>query len=172
MSQGNNPTSPGSLSFVLDNAAISSFHLAGALDGVLGLWPGHWVVPIEVQAEAEAWPKEGPRIRAALDSLATCRVIVVTAVDPRREGTLYARLAVRLGAGESAAIAIAYHRGDGVVLDDQTARRVCKGLKPTIPCIATEDVLRLTVLEGFLTLEEARAIWRATGINDPKRQIL
>jgi predicted nucleic acid-binding protein len=172
MRQGNHPTSPGSLLFVLDNAAISSLYEAGALDRVLELWPGRWIVPIEVQAEAEAWPTEGPRLRAALDSLASRHVIVVTSIDPRREGTLYAQLAVRLGAGESAAITIAHHRGNGVVLDDRTARRICQGLRPTIPCIATEEVLRLAVFEGLLTLEDARAIWRATGITDPKRQIL
>jgi len=172
MSQGNHPTSPGSLSFVLDNAAISSFHVAGALDRVLGLWPGHWIVPIEVQAEAEAWPTEGPRLRAALGSLANRRIIVVTAVDPRREGTLYAQLAVRLGSGESAAIAIAYHRRYGVVLDDRIARRVCDGLRAPVPWLATEDILKLAVAEDLLTLAEARTIWGAMMINDPKRQIL
>jgi len=33
---------------VLDNTVVSSFQEAGALVRVLELWPGRWLVPVEV----------------------------------------------------------------------------------------------------------------------------
>ncbi|HEY8884299.1 MAG TPA: hypothetical protein VIO35_03225 [Chloroflexota bacterium] len=41
-----------------------------------------------------------------------------------------------------------------------------------MPWLATEDILKLAVAEDLLTLAEARTIWGAMMINDPKRQIL
>jgi predicted nucleic acid-binding protein len=169
---GSLSTSPLTLPFVIDNAAISALHVANALTRVLSFWPGRWFVPIEVKAEAEAWPDEGRRVAAVLTDLRVRGVITETSIEPVRDGALFTQLNRSLGAGESAAICIAFRCGYGVVLDDRAARRACGRLVPPVLWLATEGVLELAVSEKHLTRDEARRIWQATLILDPKRQTL
>jgi predicted nucleic acid-binding protein len=156
---------------VLDNTVISSFQVAGVLTRILELWPGRWIVPIEVEGEAAAWKLHGASVRATLRSLSSQHALEMTAVDPRIEGQLFAQLARRLGQGESAVIAIAFHRGLTAALDDRRARRSCDQLAPRVPWIPTEGILGLAVADGLLTRAEAEAIWQATGILDPNRVV-
>jgi predicted nucleic acid-binding protein len=156
---------------VLDNATISTLHEAGALVQVLEYWPGRWLLPVEVLGEAAAWKAHGAYVEATLRQLDARRVLEFTALVPTGEGVLFAQLQRRLGQGESAAIAIAYHRGLGVCLDDRRARRACERLSPPVPWLSTETILGEAVRGGFLTRTEAEAIWRATGIRDPNRGI-
>src|SRR5581483_7655095 len=95
---------------VLDNTVLSTFQEARVLSRILEFWPGRWLVPLEVQGEAAAWKAHGASVLATLTQLQALNVVELTAVDPRLEGRLFAQLARRLGQGESAAIAIAFHR--------------------------------------------------------------
>lgn len=156
---------------VLDNSPISALHAAGALSRVLELWPGQWIVPLEVRGEAAAWKAEGVKVTAILHQLEASQVIEFSAIEPRLEGPLFARLQRNLGQGESAAIAIAFHRHFGVALDDRRARRACDSLAPPVPWLATEGILGQAVRDGLLTRAEAEAIWSATGIRDPNRSV-
>ncbi|MBI2939256.1 MAG: hypothetical protein HYY04_02370 [Chloroflexi bacterium] len=158
--------------YVLDNSVISTLHKANALARVLDFWPGQWLIPLEVRTEAAAWKAEGHRVSTVLDDLYARRIITFVAIDPRAEGALFAQISRTLGQGESATIAIACRRQFGAALDDYTARRACERLVPQVPWLASEEVLLCAVNEGHLTRNEARAIWAATNIHDPRRQVL
>ncbi|MGH2459585.1 MAG: hypothetical protein ACRDIY_12050 [Chloroflexota bacterium] len=166
------PLSPSQLPLVLDNSVVSNLHRAGVLERVLTLWVGRWLVPLQVKDEAAAWPGEGQRVVRGLEDLRERRILDFVVLDPRAEGALYARLTRTLGQGEAASITIAYHRQYGVALDDYPARRACDRLVLPLPSIMTEGLLHCAVVEGFLALDEARAIWVTMGIADPKRQVL
>jgi len=156
---------------VLDNSVISSLHDAHALAQVLSLWPGRWLVPLEVEGEAARWPAQGTVVKAILQRLQAQQVIEITAVDPRLEGLLFASLTRRLGQGESAVIAIAAHRLHRAALDERRARRTCDQLSPPVPWVTTEGILGYAVSDGLLIRPEAEAIWLATGITDPRRNV-
>ena len=138
---------------------------------VLGFWPGRWIVPLQVKDEAAAWKVQGPRVVAILNSLAEESVVEFASVEPLVEGPVFVRLQHTLGQGESAAIAIAFHRKLWVAIDDRRARRACDELSPRVPWIATEGLLGLAVTDGFLTKPEADLVCAATKILDPQRRI-
>lgn len=156
---------------VLDNTVISSFQTAGALTRVLELWPGRWLIPVEVVGEAARWKAHGASVTLILNQLDARRVIEITAIDPRVEGALFVQLTRTLGQGESAVIAIAAHRQLMAALDDRRARRACDRLAPAVPWVPTEGILGYAVADGHLTRAEAEAIWKATGILDPRRSV-
>ena len=118
---------------VLDNATISTLQEAGVLADVLEYWPGQWLVPVEVLGEAVKWKAHGADVTATLHQLSTLSLVEITALVPQSEGRLFAQLQRTLGQGELAAIAIAFHRGMGVCLDDRRARRACERLCPPVP---------------------------------------
>ena len=136
---------------------------------VLELWPGRWLVPLEVIGEAARWKAHGASVTLILRQLDAQRALEITAVDPRIEGPLFVQLTRTLGQGESAVIAIAANRGRIAALDDRRARRACDRLSPAVPWVATEGILGYAVAEGLLTRAEAEMIWTATGILDPQR---
>jgi predicted nucleic acid-binding protein len=156
---------------VLDNTVISTLILARALSLLLQLWPGKWIVPLQVRDEAAAWKLHGAEVISTLNELRSRGVVDYASPEPGLEGALLAQLQRTRGQGESAAIAIAYQRGFAVATDDRQARASCQALNPPVPVLATEALLKLAVDDGLLTLAEAQAIWRATGIRDPTRWI-
>ena len=155
----------------LDNSVISALHEAEALARVLGFWPARWIVPYQVRDEAGAWKTQGSRVLVILDALARESVLEFASVEPLTEGPVFARLQRTLGQGESAAIAIAFHRGSWVATDDRRARRSCGELSPRVPSISTEGLLGLAVKDGFLSRSEADLVWAATKIRDPQRRV-
>ena len=138
---------------------------------VLSFWPGRWLIPIDVRGEAAAWKAHGASVLATLNALDAQRVIEITAVDPRLEGSLFAQLTRTLGQGESAVIAIAARRQLMAALDDRRARRACDRLSPPVPWVASEGILGYAVADGHLSRAEAQAIWQATGILNPRRVV-
>jgi predicted nucleic acid-binding protein len=156
---------------VLDNSVISTFHDARVLARMLGLWPGRWLIPLEVEGEAAAWPVHGAAVTTILQHLRAQQVVEITAVEPRVEGPLLVQLTRRLGQGEAAVIAIAANRGLIAALDDRRARRACDQLSPRVPWVATEGILSYAIADGLLTRAESEAIWLATGIKDPRRGV-
>jgi predicted nucleic acid-binding protein len=155
----------------LDNTVISSLQIAGHLARVLELFERTWLVPLQVRDEAIAWKAQGPYVRITLERLESRGLVEFATPEPGPEAALFAQLTRTRGQGESAAIAIAYHRGAAVATDDYQARQSCLGLIPAVLTLATEDVLSMAVREGLLSLDDAQAIWVATGIRDPRRGI-
>lgn len=166
------PISPARLPLVLDNTVVSTLHRANALRRVLELWPGRWFVSVQVREAAAVWPIEGKNVTSILADLVERRILEIITLDPRIEGRLFATLNRTLGQGESATIALAYYRQYGAGLDDNAARQACNRLVPPVMWTGTENLLRCAVTEHLLTLDEARAIWAATGVLDPRRQVL
>lgn len=156
---------------VLDNTVISSLHVAGALAQVLRLWEGTWIVPLQVRDETAAWKALGAGAVVLLDSLHSRGVLDYLSPDPGPEGTLFVQLSRTRGQGESAAIALAFYRQAAVATDDRQAKRSCEILSPPVPTFATEELLSVAVIDGLITMEQARAIWHSTGIRDPNRGI-
>ncbi len=156
---------------VLDNSVISALHEAECLSRVLKFWPGRWIVPLRVRDEAAAWKVKGAGTVSILDSMARDSVVEVSSVEPLTEGPAFVDLQRTLGQGESATIAIAFHRKLWVAIDDRRARRECDELSPKVPWIATEGLLGLAVTGGFLTRSQAELVWAATNIRDPQRRI-
>ncbi len=163
--------SPLSSRVVLDNTVIPTLYVANALSEVLRLWPGQWIVPLQVRDEAAAWKAHGADVVTALEHLRSRGTIEYASPEPGPEGRLFAQLQRTRGEGESAAIAIAYVRGFAVATDDRRARRSCQGLKPPVLTIATEALLDIAVTDGLLAESQARAIWASTGIADPNRGV-
>ncbi len=163
--------SPLSFRLVLDNSVLSTLQEASVLSRVLEYWPGQWLVPVEVMGEAAAWKVHGVSVTATLNSLDARGTIEITAIVPQLEGQTFAQLQRTLGQGESAAIAIAFHRKLGVCLDDLRARRACERLSPPVPWWSTEQILGQAVRDLCMTRADAEAIWSATGIRDPNRGI-
>ncbi|MHB1319572.1 MAG: hypothetical protein ACYCYF_13230, partial [Anaerolineae bacterium] len=85
---------------------------------------------------------------------------------------LYERLSRTFGQGESATIAIADRMGLSAALDDRAAQRACDRLNPPVMWLATEEILSIAVREGLMSRVQAEAIWLATDVRDPSRQIL
>ena len=97
-----------------------------------------------------------PELSAILDSLARDSVVELASVEPLTEGPAFVRLQRTLGQGESAAIAIAFHRKLWVAIDDRRARRACDELSPRVQWVSTERLLGLAVTDGFLTRPKRR----------------
>ncbi|MGH2964016.1 MAG: hypothetical protein ACRDMH_01365 [Solirubrobacterales bacterium] len=80
-------------------------------------------------------------------------------------------LAVRLGQGEAAVIAIAEIRGWGAVMDDAAGRRVLSERAPNSEVVTTRQVIRLAVTElQLLDSSEAQILYdsiRAEGYWGP-----
>jgi predicted nucleic acid-binding protein len=121
--------------------------------------------------EAAAWKAHGANVVAALRDLETRGVVEITALVPQVEGSIFSVLQRTLGQGESAAIAIAFHRRLLVCLDDRRARRSCERLSPAVSWLSTEDIIGQAVRDGHIDRATADAIWLATGIRDPNRRI-
>ena len=163
--------SPFPARIVVDNTVLSTLQEARALSRILGYWSGQWLVPIEVMGEAATWKAHGANVVAALRDLETRGVLEITALNPQVEGATFSQLQRTLGQGESAAIAIAFHRQLLVCLDDRRARRACERLSPAVSWLSTEDVIGQAVRDGHINRAMAEAIWLATGIRDPNRII-
>jgi predicted nucleic acid-binding protein len=156
---------------VLDNTVLSSLHVAGALARVLEIRPANWIVPLQVRREAVAWKTYGAVVGMLLDDLQARDVLVYASPELGPEAALFAQVSRTRGQGESAAIAIAYHRRGVIATDDRQARRTCQSLRPSVPTLSTEGLLSTIVVDGLLSLAEAQAIWAATGIRDPRRGV-
>ena len=155
----------------LDNTVLSTLHRARALARVLRLWPGRWLLPLDVRQEASRWRGECGTVLAIVDALRAEGLLEQDSINPASEGALYAELQRTLGRGEAAAIAIVFHRRLTVALDDRQGQRRCAALVPPVSWYSTEGLLVEAVSDGMLTRVEAQGIWAATGIQDPTRGI-
>jgi predicted nucleic acid-binding protein len=162
---------PPPVPIVLDNTVLSSFQEAESLPRILSLWPGRWVITLQVRAEAANWKAHGHRVVNFLDQLEANQEIHYVSPEPGTEGTLFAQLQRVRGVGESASIAVAFVRAYIFATDDRRAMRSCQSLSPPVPTITTEGLLSTAVADGLLTEPEAHAIWVATGIRDPNRHL-
>ncbi len=135
---------------VLDNDVISNLHKADSLGRILRLWPGFFVITQQVYDEARNWKEESYWLIPVLDSLEAKGYLGRVHMTREELGTFAALRATR-GVGESASIAVAYHRGFIVATDDLRARKSCASLTPPVPVIGTEDLLRFAIRDSYIS---------------------
>lgn len=155
--------SPFGKSVILDNDVISRLHRAGALRRALEVWPkSSFCVTDEVVDEARRWPAKGKELVVILKDLEAKRIIRFISVDQSSEEEIQAytwlRLQNRLGRGESASIAIAFHREFYIATDDGIAREVCRTTYPSVSIFGTGNLLNMAIRDGLMTQREVDSI--------------
>jgi predicted nucleic acid-binding protein len=148
---------------VLDNDVISRLYSAGALRRALEVWPKlSFRVTERVIEEAGQWRTRGEILVALLKELEAKGILAFISIDESSEEEIwaYARLLLenKLGRGESASIAIAYHRGFDIATDDTVATDTCKAMYSSISIFGTGALLNMAVKDGLMTQNEVNAI--------------
>jgi predicted nucleic acid-binding protein len=118
-----------------------------------------------VDEVTELYPEQRARLQAALDD--GHLAVIQVSEDP--EIDIFGRLqrTGRLGVGESSAIAVAFHRGYPIAIDDRPAIRraeaaaVEEGIALTV--LKTPDIIVRLIKAGHLSVEQADVLlvsWR------------
>ena len=136
---------------LLDNTVLSNLALVGRSDLIRRLWPSGACSTGEVLAEYEAGAAAG---LVPADAWSGLPLVSLTA----EEGRFASALPPRLGAGERACLAVAYHRNGLLASDDQDARRMAR--RYGVPTTGTVGVLVLGVLRGMLSRDTANSLLR------------
>jgi len=149
---------------VLDNDVISRLYNVGALHRALEVWPRlSFRVTDYVVEEARQWPVKGKTLVGLLENLEAEEILTFISIDEssKEEISTYATLLLgnRLGQGESASLAIAYHRGFDIATDDRVAIDMCKAKYPSNSVFNTGALLNMAVQDGLMTRIEVDAIW-------------
>jgi predicted nucleic acid-binding protein len=155
--------SPFTKPVILDNDVISRLYSAGDLRRALEIWPKRsFYITQQVMDEAGRWPAKGAELVECLEDLMANENLVSISIDESSEGEImtYAKLQLenKLGRGESASIAIAFHRGFDTATDDEVARDACKAMCPAVSIFGTGDILNLAVRDKLITRLEADSI--------------
>lgn len=144
---------------VLDSSALINILGCGAAEQVFSSLRFPCLVEEKVLAEITRHPVPGFSHVEAMDALVQSARIEPCRMDAREYAIFIsmsqALLAKRLGAGESAALAVASHRNLAAVLDDNKARSVRATLFPNLETISSLKLLlsasaRLGWSRGFL----------------------
>jgi predicted nucleic acid-binding protein len=136
---------------VLDNTVMSNFALVGLVDWLRRAWPGMLVTSSEAWAELLAGIRLG-HLRETEWSWLTVLALTV------QERQLRDELVPPLDEGEAACLALAQHRGYGLLTDDRVARREARRMGVSLS--GTLGVLQSLVHEGQVPLEEANTALR------------
>lgn len=144
---------------VLDSSALINIFGCGASEQVFSSMRFPCLVEDKVLAEIVRHPVPGFSHVAAINALIQSGRIEPSRMDAREYETFVsmsqALLVKRLGAGESAALAVAFHRDLAIVLDDNKARTARAALFPKVEMISSLKLLlsasvRLGWSKGFL----------------------
>lgn len=133
---------------VVDNTVISNFALVGRTEWLQKLWPNRLVTSNEAWAELQA----GIRLGHLPES--DWSWLTALALTPE-EHQMCEELMPPLDEGEAACLALAYHRGYGLLTDDRVARREARRLGVSLS--GTLGALKALVDEEKVSLEEANA---------------
>jgi len=155
--------SPFNKPVILDNDVISRLYSAGALRRALEVWPKRsFYITQQVIDEAGKWPAKGADLVAILEDLIANENLVSISIDDSSEEEImaYAKLQLenKLGRGESASIAIAFHREFDIATDDGIARGICDAMCHSVSIFGTGDLLNIAVRDGLMSREEANSI--------------
>jgi predicted nucleic acid-binding protein len=100
-----------------------------------------------------------------LSSVVERGLLDVVDIATEEEAETFVRLATGLDDGEARTIAVALHRGAGVVTDDRKAREVVRTLHPPVPLRSTSEIMR-----DWATLSGATASDIRQALNDIHRR--
>jgi len=134
------------------NVLINLMHV-GRL-GFCGRLPGYeFVVPEHVQAEIRE-----PTQRATLDATIARGMLHLETITDLASITVFAELAVFLGRGEAACLALAIERGWTVASDEKKRfRREAEGRIGRDRILGTVDLFVLAIRSGLISVEQADA---------------
>lgn len=104
---------------VLDTSVLVNFLRIGREDLLVGHPGFRFIITEHVRKEIT-----DPSQIACLEAIIAAGSFLETSVTDVDELSLFARFSSRLGAGESAAIAVAVKRGLSLALDDRAAKRI------------------------------------------------
>ena len=140
--------------WIFDTVTLSNFLLSDSTFILEIRYPRCGLITCEIYDELSAGMVEYPKLKH-IDQLVDDEIFKLVSLS-RKEHKHFRELIVHLGKGEASCIAYAKERDVIVVTDDRSARRQCSHMK--IPVTGTIGILKASVLDGHLKLDQADTI--------------
>ena len=156
--------------WIFDTVTLSNFLLSNSAFILEIRYPKRGLITCVIYDELSAGMVEYPKLKH-IDRLVDDEIFEQVSLS-RQEHEQFRQLIVHLGKGEASCIAYAENRNVTVVTDDRNARRQCSQMK--IPVTGTIGILKASVLDGHLKLDQADKIlskMTAAGFYSPLRSI-
>jgi predicted nucleic acid-binding protein len=139
------------ISWIFDTVALSNFLLSDSIFILEARYRGRCLITWKIYDEISLGIVEYPKLNQ-IDWLVDTETIKLVSLS-RQEHDLFRQLSSHLGKGEASCIACAKDRNAVVVTDDRTARKQCSQMN--VPLTGTIGILKASVLDGHLTLDQA-----------------
>ena len=140
--------------WIFDTVALSNFLLSDSIFILENRYHRQGFITREIYDEISAGMVEYPKLKQ-IDRLVDDEIFKLVSLS-RQEHEHFRELIVHLGKGEASCIAYAKERNVIMVTDDRNARRQCSQMK--IPVTGTIGILKASVLDGHLKLDQADKI--------------
>ena len=140
--------------WIFDTVTLSNFLLSDSTFILEIRYPKRGLITSEIYDELSAGMVEYPKLKH-IDQLVDDEIFKLVSLS-RKEHKHFRQLIVHLGKGEASCIAYAKERDVIVVTDDRSARRQCSHMQ--IPVTGTIGILKASVLDGHLKLDQADTI--------------
>jgi predicted nucleic acid-binding protein len=137
--------------WIFDTVALSNFLLSDSIFILENRYRRRGLITFEIYDEISAGMMEYPKLKQ-IDRLVDDETIKLVSLS-RQEREHFRELIVHLGKGEASSIAYAKDRNIIVVTDDRSARKHCSQMN--IPVTGTIGILKASVLDGHLKLDQA-----------------
>lgn len=141
---------------VTDASVLINFLRIDRMD-LIDRHPCRFIITDHVAGEVtDEYPEQQATLAAALES----GILEQRSVAGIEALAIFAELneGKRLGAGESAAIALAITADYGIAIEDRKATREAQRLKADLRVLKTQDIIVHLMQAGHVTVEEADAI--------------
>lgn len=139
---------------MLDTSVLINFLAIDQADLLADHPDYRFLITDHVRVEVtEFYPEQFDRLQKLLRQHAFEQI----RVDTPEELEIFSRLIAgrRLGAGESAAVAAAIHRGHALAIDDARATRLLLSLSPQTHVETTQSLIVRLIRKGMLTVKQA-----------------
>lgn len=144
---------------VVDTSVLINFLRVDRLDLFARHPDFEFLVTEHVKAEVTRnYPQQLQRLLDGCQSGAVCEISVNNLAELETFNTLFS--GKRLGAGECAAIAAAYHRGLLIAVDDKQAKKAAHRLCKPHSVLDTVDLMVFFIRAGLLDVAQADEIKR------------
>jgi predicted nucleic acid-binding protein len=140
--------------WIFDTVTLSNFLLSDSTFTLEIRYPKRGLITSEIYDELSAGMGEYPKLKH-IDRLVDDEIFKQVSLSIQ-EHKHFRELIIHLGKGEASCIAYAKERNVIVVTDDRSARRQCSQMK--IPVTGTIGILKASVLDGQLELDQADTI--------------
>ena len=140
--------------WIFNTVTLSNFLLSNSSFILENRYRRRGLITSEIYSEISAGIVEYPKLNR-IDSLIDNETLKLVSIS-RKEYELFRQLCNHLGKGEASCIAYAKDRNVIAVTDDRTARKQC--LEMNIPVTGTVGILKASVLDGHLELDQAETV--------------